>query len=154
MSNSLKYYIIEAFKDIPMPDYELLTPHKCDECDYVKSSFRNQHWLTIDPRIIENCYDKLPLLSQEGYQYFLPAYMIYALNSMNPESEVIQFLIYSLLPSKEERDYFRIFSISQIKTIYHFLLLVRNDERFYVFNNDLDRGINFLIENYSLSLAG
>ena len=72
---ALKQKIVSAFENVLYPKGDIIS-HECDECREVRKTFANLAWKTIEPQILENNYDKLPLFSPEAFHFFLPAYLI------------------------------------------------------------------------------
>lgn len=135
---NLKRKIIEAFTDVSYPN-GVIAPHECDKCRKLRKTFYRKNWKTIDSKILEENYSKLPLFSSEAFQYFLPAYLIYSLENFN-DNDVCEFTIYNLSESEKElkenldfyRKYFQErfgnFTMEQVNSIYEFLSLVESEE--------------------------
>lgn len=93
---------------------------------------------TVDETYVRNNFDQLPLIEPESalpgvYSSFLKV----ALDEFSPESEVCEFLIYSLSPSNDHLDkkawwYRRLsaFNDDQMSVFFEFLELVESDKDF------------------------
>lgn len=93
----LKQNIKEAFADTLFPGDENLpgTSNASTEFEIQDFLGKNwQNWKEISGEIINYNYCSLPFFSPEGFQFILPAYMIYALEHL--ESNVLDFVVYSL----------------------------------------------------------
>lgn len=150
----LKQKVTSSFANVAYPKDEI-APHDCDECRGVRKAFANQNWKTINSKILEENYDKLPLFSPEGFHYFLPAFLIYSLTDFN-DNLVCEYTIYTLSPSKKDikerlnfwQYRFEHFTLEQINLIYEFLDLVemKKDDCFYSFEKQAVAGKKMLKE--------
>ncbi len=154
----LKQKIIESFAAVPYPN-GVIAPHECDKCLDLRETFVNENWQTIDSKILEENYSKMPLFSSEAFHYFLPAFLIYSLDNFN-DNLVCQFTIYTLSSSekeiKESYDYwqkywqsrFENFTLEQINLIHEFLNLVefKKDDGFYLYREYVETGKKMLKE--------
>lgn len=130
---SLKQRTLDAFADVPHPNGNI-APHECEECFEVRKAFRSKIWKTIDDKILEENFDKLPLFSSEAFYYFLPAYLIYSFENFD-DNDVCEFTIYALSPNKDSlrddfdywKERFENFTDKQIEIICEFLTLVDED---------------------------
>lgn len=100
--------IERAFSDAPYPgDDHIVTPLVIDgrECrdlerEEIAAAFRGKSWDDLTREAIHFHYHALPFLTAEGFRYYLPAYLIAAL-----DAEWVNriFLIYQLkYPDKEQ----------------------------------------------------
>lgn len=99
--NSLEKRINQSFLDVPKPNVVFIAPHPCEECSEICQAFAPFEFQNIPDEVIMRHYDLLPLLSPLSLHHYLPAYLLYALK--HPESEVFEFLLYQLGPSKQDR---------------------------------------------------
>ena len=107
----LKKLIIETFADEAFPAWEVLAGHDCEECTAVREAFRGQSPFSLQPSVLKQRFDSLPLLSPAAFHHFLPAYLLSAID--DPEDELAQFLLYSLAPNRKDEfwvERFRLFS--------------------------------------------
>ncbi len=116
--------------------------------------FVKERWETISDEKLERNFDELPILSDEGFQYFLPAYLLYSLKHFNDRSQVFQFTVYTLSPRNQAADMaewqkhrFATFTAEQMDVIYKFLELVLADEDLYNYHKIVERGLPRL-KNY------
>ena len=93
--------IIEAaFAKAPYP----AAPHEivacpCDECSRLAADLWHHGRAELPTAVIERHFSDLPLLSSKAIAYYLPRWMVYALD--NPESEVMDFVVYHLSPDRK-----------------------------------------------------
>lgn len=87
----------------------------------------------------------LPLLTPEALHFFLPAFLLYALD--NWQSEVWHFTVYSLAPGKEKEDdlawwqrRFSLFTPEQKEVLFAFLDQVIADPEAYHQHTVAQRG--------------
>lgn len=145
---TLKQKIFASFENVPYPKGRI-APHECDECNDVCKTFKNKDWKTISPEILEENYGIIPLFSPEAFQYFLPAYLSYSLESFYEESDTVcEFTIYAIAPTNNDvkermeywRDKFANFTSEQMNCIYDFLDIARIDENFKVSTKEISVG--------------
>lgn len=99
--NKLAAAIIGAFLDVPKPNETSIAPHQCEECREICEAFAPFEFGELPGDVIALHYDSLPLLSPPALHHYLPAYLLYALE--HPDSDVFEFTIYQLSPSKKLR---------------------------------------------------
>lgn len=139
--------ILAAFPKIAPPLPENLTEHNCDECEGVKDDFSGVEWWSADDWLIDKSIDVLPLFTPEAFHYYLPAFLLRALAGFNPDNEVLEFSVYSLSPTKTPiddpryRTRLNLFTPEQISAVASFLEQIQNDERFYAYYADAERGL-------------
>jgi hypothetical protein len=105
-----------AFPDVPPADFPIVL-HHCDECARVEHDFRGKRWPEVDLDTLRYHYDSLPLLSPEAFRYYLPSFILGAIT--DPESNLPDFTLYSLLPGGRRREKCR-FSDQQEHVIVEF----------------------------------
>ncbi len=143
----LRQRILAAFPKEAPPQPENLTEHSCAECDGLRDDFNGVAWWSADSSMIDDNYDVLPLFTSEAYHYYLPAFLLRALSSFEPYNDVLQFSVYSLSPTKTPVDDPRyrarlnLFTPDQITAVASFLEQIQNDERFYSYYADAERGV-------------
>jgi hypothetical protein len=116
---------------------------KVDHPDFV-----GHRWETIFNEKIEKNFDELPIHSDEGFHYLLPAYRLYSLKHYNARSEVFQFTVNVLSPGKNEagmaawhRRRVGLFTDEQMQVIYSLLELVLKDQDLYEYHKIVERGL-------------
>lgn len=145
----LKQKIIRAFDNVSYPKESFVALYDHDEQRGIREAFANKDWQTIEPKILEEFYDTVPLFSPEAFRYFLPAYLIYSLDNFSADDKTTaEFTIYALSPTKndlrESLEYWQVrfedFTFEQLDCIYDFLDLVGDDENYEVFVGDVNGG--------------
>lgn len=143
----LRQRIMAAFPKIAPPSSENLTGHRCDECDGVRDDFSGVKWWSADDALIDGNRDVIPLFTPEAFHYYFPAFLLRSLDLFDPDDEVLQFSVYSLSPTKTPVDDPRyrarlnLFMPQQISAVASFLEQIQNDERFYYYYADVERGL-------------
>lgn len=84
MPSALHQSILDAFADTQPPSRPV-TGHRCDECNQVDALIGSRTWSDVAADFPEYCHDTFPLLTPEAQAYFLPAYMLRALESEGME---------------------------------------------------------------------
>lgn len=147
-SLALRADILRAFADTVRPPQEEIALHQCDECAALRAAFAPYMWDRVPPQVIEAHYSALPLFSPSAFAYFLPAYLLYALDHFTPDSGPSEFTIYSLVieePVNEHhaawhRERLKPLTRSQVNTVERFLDLVEADEEFASYLQELAPG--------------
>jgi hypothetical protein len=98
--DSLKRIIGDAFGEITHPGDDQLLASDCFDVGEVEN-FRQSNvptkWQQLAPSVIDYNYGSLPFLSPSAYRFFLPAYLIRALDTFrDATNNVIEFVIYAL----------------------------------------------------------
>ncbi|HEX4139664.1 MAG TPA: DUF6714 family protein [Candidatus Methylacidiphilales bacterium] len=70
--------IEKAFADVPHPGDNIIT-HDCPECEELWTFLREKSWHDLKFPELHNFHSSLPLLSDRAVLYFLPGYMLAAL---------------------------------------------------------------------------
>jgi hypothetical protein len=78
MVHGLQEIISSAFANTQIPGRPI-TGHRCDECNEVDRLLGGRTWQDVLTNFPEYCHDAFPLLTQDAQNYFLPAYMLVAL---------------------------------------------------------------------------
>ena len=86
-------------------------------------------WFELTKAEIEEFGDTLPFMDAEGYKFYLPAFMIYALQNPKSESVAADWTIYSLESDRLQR--FHVFNEKQKRVIRLFLEYCANDDYHY-----------------------
>ena len=129
-----------------MPERDAIARHQCCECEALRAAFAGRHWSTFDAELLEANYDQLPLLSPEGLAFYLPAYLLHALESLAAPDNVTDYTIWHLAPTYEEIDpaYYRArmraLTSEQFAAVAELVRLVLEDERLGGVYPDLEAG--------------
>jgi hypothetical protein len=139
---NLRTGIEEAFSNADPPDSDNVIEHDCPECRAVRRVFRHQPWRKLKPEKIEWGHDKMSLFTPHAFQYFLPAFMLYALDE--PSSIVCELLVNSLIVPKETEDWRKRldeFTWSQKAACRIFLRWVQRQPGFASESDDIEKAI-------------
>jgi hypothetical protein len=137
-----------AFGGLDHPgDDKLLHPQCFDDMD-IEAFYGGPHWRDVPSDLIAYENAALCFSSPEGFQFYLPAYLIWTLRNYEGESASVLHTLYSLDPG-QAGDKLRAFQISkfglltpeQRRTIVDFLGLFRDHE-------DLGPVAESAMENY------
>ena len=85
-----------AWADVGAPGGPLVSC-PCPECEELEAALRGVGWRDADAALADRHEQDLPLLDAAPYRALLPAFLLAALD---PESEVGEFVVYSLEPSE------------------------------------------------------
>jgi hypothetical protein len=115
-----------------------ITSHSCEECAEVTTAFWGVRWWSADPALIDDSLDDLPLFTPHAYRY-LPAFLLRALETLEPDNLVTQFCLFNLSGDPSD-DWYRKrieqFTPEQRAVIVSFLRCVCDDARFERFHTD------------------
>ena len=143
-TQNLRNKILAAFDAVPRPGKRNITSHKCEECYELRDTFGSLQWDQIPAAVVDENFGQLPLFTPKAYKYFLPAYLLRCLESLDPESMVCEFVIYSLTPepvADEMKQWVaerrKLFDQKQQEAIVEFLELIRSSEEFKEFHEDV-----------------
>src|SRR5262245_59821431 len=92
----LRQDILAAFAMIDPPSDNEITSHPCDECAEVTAAFSGVKGWSADPALIDEIFDDLPLFTPRAYRYYLPAFLLRALDTFDPDNLVTQFSLFDL----------------------------------------------------------
>lgn len=139
----LQKKIISVFEKsrIQIHDNEIIS-HHCEECNLLKSHFKNTEHLQLQGDMIKAHFDSLPLLTPKALRYFFPNYLIYSLE--NPDSLVCEFTIYQLIGSSvrdSPLSQFQLFNHEELEVIKDFIVYLKNSEIYAEFQNEIDQTI-------------
>ncbi len=144
----IKQAIRGAFADVPYPGDAAIVPRHCDEEEEIRRDFKGYHWREVPHAVISYNYFALPLFSDKGIQFYLPAYILAGLEG---DDETLTWVVYYLDPSNDDPDlvdWFRTrhdgFSAAQRHAVRLFLAYVRDE----VDDEDLEMHARRALERY------
>lgn len=148
--DKLRCRVVEVFPKIEPPGFDELTGHRCEECDELRDLFFGKKWWELDRELVRENYGQLSLFQPQAYKYYLPAFILEALDNFNDYDEVLEFFIYGWLPSKypnlqtyhEERK--SIFAGEQLGLISDVLLAVVEDPQMTYSSKEAERALRFV----------
>jgi hypothetical protein len=141
--------IVAEFSDTPKPRVDELMPHRCDECDAIRDKFRNVEWSSAGHDLLANNVDALSLFSAQAFHYYLPAYLLDALNRFYAYDIVLEFVLNCLSPSpKVDNGEFTNerkskFSAKQQAVIVDFIKLILNTPGMESRHEDANQALKF-----------
>lgn len=96
----LKQQIEQAFADVPYPGDENIGADPYDwECAELNQHLRGRHWRDIPRDILQYHQHDLPFFSTAGLHYYLPTYMLAALDDF---MDTPHFTVYEVEPAEGE----------------------------------------------------
>jgi hypothetical protein len=149
---ALQADIRAAFAQAVRPTADLIAPHQCDECARIRSEFSQAHRDALPDAFIEEHRSALPLLSPEALLYFLPAYLLYALDHLTSRTGASEMTVYAVTPNSSTdaaledwaRERVALFTDEQAGVIDRFLELVQHDDDLGAYMGDVaDRRARF-----------
>jgi hypothetical protein len=83
---------------LPMPE-DLSSSLREDE--EIKR-FAGRHWQDLDPEFLRQNYDAIPLFTPEAFSYYLPAFMLAAVNTGSPPDALyVDSILHMLRPNDD-----------------------------------------------------
>jgi hypothetical protein len=154
-AEQLRQQVTEAFGHVLRPAREDIATHQCSECERLRDDFDAVEWQTAPAALLEEHATDLPLFTPEAWCYFLPAYILHALEVRHPDSIFLDFLVYELdfrlndealsHPSlrKWAEDRVQIFSEQQVAAIIAFLQLLIANRHYEELHEDIRGALEF-----------
>ena len=120
--------IEDAFLKEMHPSQDEISCGKGPDPQVIRHLFFKINWWQTNQSLINRCYDKLPFFNSIGYHYYLPAFILHALDELPNDSLVLEFLIYNLdcsnWSNKRKIERLSRFSLEQHSVIIDFLELI------------------------------
>lgn len=102
-AQELKRCVEESFADAVYPgdDNITLSACTCGECTETRAFFEGKHWRDVAAtgQLFQVGWGGLPILSEEAWRFYLPAYLIRSLNRGEDAEDCLTLALYSLAPS-------------------------------------------------------
>ena len=105
--DEIRAAVWSAFSPVRRPPEAQIALHQCDECADLRATFRDLNWAKVPAATLEENFGKLPLFSPMAYAYFLPAWLLYAIDHPSTDAIVTEFLVYDLAPTGGEEEWHR-----------------------------------------------
>jgi hypothetical protein len=148
--DKLRRRVVEVFPKVEPLGLDELTGHRCEECDELRDLFFRKKWWELDREVVRENYGQLSLFQPKTYKYYLPAFILEALDNFNDSDEVLEFFIYGWLPSKYPRLQTNlerkrsIFDIAQMDVIADVLRAVVEDPQMIYSSKDAETALRFI----------
>ena len=135
---TLRADVMRMFGTAARPPEFQIAPHECEECRQLSADLAGVEWTAMPNALIEDNPSGLSLLSPEAYAYFLPGYILYALDHFSSRALPSEMTVYSLAynePANEEmadwqRERLKFITAEQLDVLQRFLQLVEADPEF------------------------
>lgn len=147
--NSLKKMLVEVFPKDKPPNIDEIIDHQCLECFGVRDTFGGFEWWKIEGNTIDVNFVKSSLFTPKAFHYYIPAYILRALDKFGKYEEVLEFLLYNFYPSDLEgsEEYFvkrqELFSKQQKLFIVLLLNTVIEDEDLEISHDDARKALSY-----------
>lgn len=160
--DALKLVIRERFPATPTPAEEDIATHDCTECLAIRAAFARRTWDSLQASELEARFDSLPMLSPRAFKYYLPAYLTYSVEHLDPDCPVCQFTIYAIAPDSDAkeakfvdwwRERLRLFTREQFGVLLQFLEHTSQNEAFRGFIPSLEHSVERLQRYYTNSVS-
>ncbi len=93
-----------------------ITPCDCDECSEIRDGLNHKQWDEVPQEFLDFTGNPT-LLTPEAFVAFLPAYLLRALDDLNPHGAVLGLTVYSLTLCPEEWQVRRMFERIRLMTV-------------------------------------
>jgi hypothetical protein len=157
--DALRGAVLKAFAGVPPPRADCADLYTRENLNYAGKQRlghdNSTNWSQISDELIEAHCMELALLSAEADHYYLPAFLLYAIDHWKNSEVWVWMLIHlTTIPHKndranlDERKRARLglFTPAQMQTIFDFLDLVLEDTQDWINWTDADRGKKYLME--------
>ena len=132
---ALKTKILQAFAGAECPPEDQIALHECEECAELRAAFAGIRWDAMEDALVEAHENSLPLLSPEAFAYFLPAFMLYAVDHLTWRDSPSEYTVYAVGPDRPQnedradwyRERFKALTREQAEVVDEFLALVERD---------------------------
>jgi hypothetical protein len=139
-AGAVKTKVLEAFDATSYPGDKNLVVDQSGydpECMEIVSAFKGEDWKNISVEMLRNYADALPLFTPSAFRYYLPAYMLGAVDSYYALDVALDNVLFNLTPPKKrsgwEWDFFwaraQQFNEEEREAIRSFLELMDHYER-------------------------
>src|SRR4051794_32006983 len=91
--------IHEAFGDLPYPGDDRIVSDNTGydlESERVKNSVKGCHWCDVSFDTLSRLREALPLMSPEGFRFYLPAYMVISILDPDRADVIVDYVISAL----------------------------------------------------------
>lgn len=120
---SLAAFIYAAFGSAPKPNRDVITPHRCPECDDTTARlapYDAAHVPDTDMHRLGQC---LTLLGPEAFRYYLPRFIEFSM--AHPDSDAARYIVYNLAPAADldigPRNRFLYFTADERKALHKYI---------------------------------
>jgi len=95
--------INKAFQEIPYPDEDIVDDIASMGAVEMRKAFQNKNWQELKDVFLFTFRNELSCFSNKGFQYFLPAFMIFMIKKFKKTDTLIDNLV-DILTLPEEKD--------------------------------------------------
>jgi hypothetical protein len=95
----LRSDLLDGFPKTSPPKFGEITVETTLDGKKISSDLESNAWWEISTEVLRANYDALPLLTPQAYHYYLPAYLLAALENLKPHDSILEFTVYSLSPT-------------------------------------------------------
>lgn len=110
--------IRRSFLDVPAPETITALPEEEDfESALVTQAFRGKDWSELTPELLRSRPEAMAFLSPEAFQYFLPGYLLLALQDVAELDVSLIGLLYALAGPTRREERFKLLTEDQLSTV-------------------------------------
>lgn len=143
---ALREQIEEAFRDSVYPGHSnIVYDLRYADCREVAEAFKAKHWKDVPLEVLLHYHESLSFFSDEAFRFYLPAYLLIAVERYGEADVIPLYVLFSLQPppTGEERDRFlrrmEGFTRAQREAIKSFLRFMRDEHAADFPTSDLTR---------------
>ena len=146
----LKRKIFRAFYGLEKPGKDELIGHFCEECFGLRDDFAGLVWTDVSGELLEKNFGNLALFSAAAFHYYLPAYMLYALDRFDSDvAESVCIHLTANVKNGEKLSEYHLerysrFDLAQMNTIFELLELMREHPAFEYYLTSIERSFERL----------
>lgn len=120
---ALAAFIYAAFSSAPKPKRDVITPHRCPECDDITARLAPYEAAHVPDSEMQRLGQGLALLGPEAFRHYLPRFIEFSM--AYADSDVARYIVYNLVPDADldvgPRNRFQFFSTAERKALRKFI---------------------------------
>lgn len=114
LANFVRY----AFRDVPAPTrITTLSEFTDRESSLVSAAFREKHWTNLTPQFVQAHPDAIAFFSPEAFRYFLPGYLLLALQELSGLDVSLVSLLNALAGPAQHEERLRLLDEAQLSAV-------------------------------------
>ena len=120
---ALAAFIYAAFSSAQKPKRDVITPHRCPECDDITAKLAPYEAAHVPDAEMQGLGQGLAFLGPEAFRHYLPRFIEFSM--AYPDSDAARYIVYNLVPDPDldvgPRNRFQFFSTEERKALRKFI---------------------------------
>lgn len=139
----LTAFIYAAFKSAPKPNRDVITPHRCPECDDIAGRLAPHEAAHVPDAEMHHLGQSLTFLGPEAFRYYLPRFIEFSM--AYPDSDAARYIVYNLAPAADldvgSRNRFLYFSTDERKALRKYIEYLASSQDPYLDEKAVDEAL-------------